>query len=66
MVYLNNVDYLCYLAPWFYEFWVIKTINIYEFLHILSLIKIRPNMDFGRNLAFAHTCHNTLLFFPKK
>ncbi len=21
--------------------------NIYDFLHLLSLIKIRPNMDFG-------------------
>jgi hypothetical protein len=30
-----------------------ETIHIYEFLHLLSLIKIRPNMDFGGNLAFA-------------
>jgi hypothetical protein len=30
------------------KFWVIKTTNIYDFLHILSLIKIRPNMNFGK------------------
>jgi len=36
--------------------------NIYDFLHFLSLIKIRPNMDFGGDLAFAHIYHNTFLF----
>jgi hypothetical protein len=40
-----------------------ETTNIYDFLHLLSLIKIRPNMDFGGNLAFAHICHNTFSFF---
>jgi len=30
------------------KFWVIMTINIYDFLHILSLIKIRLNMNFGK------------------
>jgi hypothetical protein len=45
------------------EFWVMETTNIYDFLHLLSLIKIRPNMDFGGDLAFAHICHNTLSFF---
>jgi len=29
------------------EFWVMETTNIYDFLHLLSLIKIKPNMDFG-------------------
>jgi hypothetical protein len=28
------------------EFWIMETTNIYEFLHLLSLIKIKPNMDF--------------------
>jgi hypothetical protein len=45
------------------EFWVMETTNIYDFLHFLSLIKIRPNMDFGGNLAFAHICHNTFFSF---
>jgi hypothetical protein len=43
-----------------------ETINIYEFLHLLSLIKIRLNMDFGRYLAFAHICHNTFYFSLKE
>jgi hypothetical protein len=25
-----------------------ETTNIYDFLHILNLIKIKPNMNFGR------------------
>jgi len=29
------------------EFWVMETTNIYDFLHLLSLIKIKPNMDLG-------------------
>jgi hypothetical protein len=45
------------------EFWVIETTNIYDFLHLLSLIKIKPNMDFGGNLAFAHICYNTFFKF---
>jgi len=36
------------------EFWVMETTNIYDFLHLLSLIKIKPNMDLGGGLAFAH------------
>jgi hypothetical protein len=40
------------------EFWVVEITNIYDFLHLLSLIKIRPNIIFGGNLAFAHICHN--------
>ncbi len=36
---------------------------MYDFLHLLSLIKIRPNMDYGGDLAFAHICHNTFSFF---
>jgi hypothetical protein len=47
------------------EFWVMETTNIFDFLHLLSLIKIRPNMDLGGEggLAFSHICHNTLSFF---
>jgi hypothetical protein len=45
------------------EFLVMETTNIYDFLHLLNLIKIKPNMDFGGNLAFAHICHNTFLFY---
>ncbi len=44
------------------EFWVMDITNIYDFLHLLTLIKIRPNMDFGGDLAFAHICHNTFSF----
>jgi len=40
-----------------------ETTNIYDFLHLLSLIKTRPNMDFGVDLAFAHLFHNKHLFF---
>ncbi len=29
------------------EFWVMEITNIYDFLHLLNLIKIKPNMDFG-------------------
>jgi hypothetical protein len=39
-----------------------EIINIYDFLRLLGLIKIRPNMDFGGDLAFAHICHNTFSF----
>jgi hypothetical protein len=39
-----------------------ETINIYNFLHLLSLIKIKPNMDFGEDLAFAHICHNLFIY----
>jgi hypothetical protein len=44
------------------QFWVMKITNIYDFVHLLSLIQIRPNMDFGRNLAFAYICHNISFF----
>jgi hypothetical protein len=40
-----------------------ETTNIYDFFAPFSLIKIRPNMDFGGNLSFAHICHNTFSFF---
>jgi hypothetical protein len=40
-----------------------EAINIYDFLHLLSLIKIKLNMDFKGDLAFAHICHNTFLIF---
>jgi hypothetical protein len=50
------------------EFWAMETKTIYDFLNLLSLIKIKPNMNFGGNLAFAHLCHNTsfFLFFLKR
>jgi hypothetical protein len=40
--------------------------NIYEFLHLLSLIKIKPNVNLEKNLAFAHVCHNFIFFLSKK
>ncbi len=43
------------------EFWAMETTNIYNFLHLLNLIKIKPNMDFEGNLAFAHI-HVTIQF----
>jgi len=45
------------------EFWIMETTNIYDFLHLLSLIKIKPNLDFEGNLTFAHICHNTFFYF---
>jgi hypothetical protein len=44
------------------EFWIMETTKIYHFLHLLSLIKIRRNMNFGEILTFAHICHKTLFF----
>jgi hypothetical protein len=29
------------------EFWVMEITSIYDFLHLLNLIKNRPNMDWG-------------------
>jgi len=46
-----------------FKFLIMETTNIYDFLHFLNLTKIKPNMDFGGNLAFAHTCHNTFFSF---
>jgi len=43
--------------------WVMKITNIYDFLHLLRLIKIRPNMDFGGNLALVHIFHKTHSIF---
>jgi hypothetical protein len=31
------------------QIWVMETIIIYDFLHLLNLIKIRYNMNFGEN-----------------
>jgi hypothetical protein len=39
-----------------------ETKSIYDFLHLLGLIKIRPNMDYGGDLAF-HIRHNTFFSF---
>jgi hypothetical protein len=44
------------------EFWVVKITNIYDFLHLLSLIKIRPNMDFGGQIWHLHI-YATIHFF---
>jgi hypothetical protein len=41
------------------------TTNIRDFLHLLSLIKIIYNVNFGGNLAFAHPCHKTHSFFKE-
>jgi hypothetical protein len=43
----------------FLKFWIMEKINIYDFLHFLSLIKIKPNMDFGGKLAFVDIWHKT-------
>jgi len=40
-----------------------ETTNIYDFLHLLSLITIKPNMDFWGDLGFAHICHNKFFIF---
>jgi len=61
-MYLSNVVYI-YVSIRVLEFWVMETTYIYDFLHLLSLITIKPNMDFLADLAFAHICHNTFKFF---
>jgi hypothetical protein len=43
-----------------------ETTNIYDFFHLLGLSKIRPNMNFGGDLAFAHICHNTFFLALSK
>ncbi len=54
---------IIYVSIRLLEFWVMETTNIYDFLHLLSLITIKPNMDFWGDFAFAHTCHNTFFIF---
>jgi len=44
------------------EFWVMEITNIYDFLHLLNLIKIRLNMDFGGDLTFVYICHNIYIY----
>jgi hypothetical protein len=44
------------------EFWVMEITNIYDFLHLLSLIKIRPNMDLGGGIWHLHI-YDTIFFF---
>jgi hypothetical protein len=39
------------------------TTNMYDFLHLLILIKAIYNVNFEGNLAFAHPCHKTHSFF---
>jgi hypothetical protein len=46
-----------------------ETINIYDFLHLLNLIKIRHNMDFGGGIWHLHiyaTIHFFFLLFLSK
>jgi hypothetical protein len=33
------------------------------FTPTLGQVRVATNMDFGGNLAFAHTCHNTFFSF---
>jgi hypothetical protein len=39
-----------------------ETINIYDVLHLLNLIKNRSHVNFGGNLAFAHV-YVTMQFY---
>jgi hypothetical protein len=54
---------MIYVSTMVLEFWVMDIKNIYDFLHLLNLIKIRLNMDFGADLASTHICHNTFFLF---
>jgi hypothetical protein len=45
------------------EFWDMETTNIYDFLHFLSLIKIRPNMDFGAGFGICTYMPQYTFFF---
>jgi hypothetical protein len=45
------------------EFWIMETTNIYEFLHLLSLIRIKPNMDFGGEFGICTYMLQYILFF---
>jgi len=38
---------IIYVSTRVLEFWVMEIINIYDFLYLLRLIKIRSNMDLG-------------------
>jgi len=40
--------------------------NVYDFLHFLSLIKIKPNMGFGGKLALVDIWHKTHSFYVKE
>jgi hypothetical protein len=52
-----------YVSTRVLEFWVMEIINIYDFLYLLRLIKIRSNMDFGGgDVEFAHICHNIYIY----
>jgi hypothetical protein len=68
--YFNDVFKQCgldlaiiYVSTRVLEFWVMEITNIYDFLHLFNLIKIKSNMDLGGDLAFAHICHNTFFSF---
>jgi hypothetical protein len=45
------------------EFLIMETTNIYEILHLLSLIKIKPNMDFGGGIWHLHIYAIIQFFF---
>jgi len=50
---------MIYVNTRVFKFWVMEITNIYDLLHLFNLIKIRLNLEFGGDLAFAHICHNT-------
>jgi hypothetical protein len=46
-----------------FEFKDMETIIFLDFLHLLNLIKINPNVNFGGKLRFAHICHKAFFSF---
>jgi hypothetical protein len=48
------------------KFWIMDKTNVYDFLHFLSLIKIKPNMGFGGKLALVDIWHKTHSFYVKE
>jgi hypothetical protein len=52
---------IIYISTKVLEFWVMETISIYDFLHLLDLIWI-----WGGDLAFVHICHNTFFILSQK
>jgi hypothetical protein len=45
------------------EFWVSETTNIYDFLHLLSLIKNIPNTNFGGGFGICTYMSQYTFFF---
>jgi hypothetical protein len=50
---------MIYVNTRVFEFWIMEITNIYDLLHLFNLIRIRLNLEFGGDLAFAHICYNT-------